>query len=118
MKERDILQQRYQQRIDITPTSDRQRLANARRSALAQSNHRSSLTALGRWSWIPAGAAASLMVLLLWPGEPGEQDATVDTVQAEVAVDDLDILLAEEDLDFYAELDFYLWLEEEMDETS
>jgi len=114
-EERKTIHHHYQRRLETTSPADRRRLANARAAALSQSH---SPGPLARWSWIPAGAAASLLVLLLWPGEVREPADTVSPEQVQVMADDMEILLAEEDLSFYAELDFYLWLEEEMDETS
>jgi hypothetical protein len=58
----------------------------------------------------PAGAAAAALVvtLALW------QTTTVTTPELAVAaVDDLEILLGEEDLEMLEELEFYAWLEEQ-----
>ena len=68
-------------------------------------------------SWLPAGAAAAvaLLSLMLWQGqmEPlteGGFDVT--------AVADLEILLSQEELDMLEELEFYAWLEEQVELTS
>ncbi len=137
MTERDnILQQRlrrqFESRVADTPARDRRRLAMARHAAINAAAEKGTkrlgfgLPGFSRWAWLPAGAAASLLVVLLWPGEQPTPEAPVaEPIADEAAPHDLEILLAGKDLDFYAELEFYLWLEEEgldeaetMDETS
>ncbi len=68
-------------------------------------------------SWLPAGAAAAvaLLSLMLWQGqmEPVTQGG-FDVA----AVTDLELLLGEEELDMIEELEFYAWLEEQVELTS
>ena len=93
----------------------RSKLTQARYRALDELAER----ARPAWSrsWLPAGAAAAvaLLSLMLWQGQmapltEGGFDVT--------AVADLDILLGEEELDMIEELEFYAWLEEQVELTS
>jgi hypothetical protein len=61
---------------------------------------------------VPAGAAAAavLAVWLVW--QPPEPEAGLTTA----SLRDLEILLGEEELDMLAELEFYAWLEDQLDE--
>ena len=93
------------------------------RSKLTQARYRAldelAEPARPAWSrfWLPAGAAAAvaLLSLMLWQGqiEPlteGGFDVT--------AVADLEILLSQEELDMLEALEFYAWLEEQVELTS
>jgi hypothetical protein len=67
-------------------------------------------------SWLPAGAAAAVAVLAvtLWQGQVEQVDEAGFDV---AAVTDLEILLGEEELDMIEELEFYAWLEEQVELT-
>jgi hypothetical protein len=85
------------------------RLAAARRQALA--GRRSLRPA----AWGLAGlatAAAGVLGLVLWLGGPhgASGPARVAEPTPMAAADDLDLLASGEGVDFYADLDFYLWL--------
>ena len=65
---------------------------------------------------LPVGAAAAVATLtvMLWQG----QISAVDDAGFDVAaVTDLEILLSEEELDMIEELEFYAWLEEQVELT-
>lgn len=83
----------------------RSRLRQARQSALAQVE-----PGPGLWmrQWMPAAglAAAGVMAVLLWPNAPSVQPQ-------EEALNDLEIVLAEENLDLLENLDFYEWVDAE-----
>jgi hypothetical protein len=92
----------------------------ATRSRLTQARHRAleelpKARSRRRWQpwFVPAGAvaaAALVTVVMLRPENP----ATDAGLQAAVALDDLEILLGEEDLEMYdEEIEFYAWLEEQ-----
>ncbi len=68
-------------------------------------------------SWLPAGAVAAvaLLSLMLWQGQT---DPLTDGGFDVAAVADLEILLGEEALDMIEELEFYAWLEEQVELTS
>ncbi len=65
------------------------------------------LLASGRSWWLPAGAmaAAVLAVVLIRPGA-----APVPAMAATEEAIDMDILLADENLELYDDLDFFEWL--------
>jgi hypothetical protein len=90
----------------------RSRLTQARYRALAQ---RAARTRGFRWALLPAGAvAAALMAWWLVPVvQPPSAGGGAQQV-ATASLGDLEILLAEEDLEMLDEdLDFYGWLEEQ-----
>ena len=63
-----------------------------------------------QWGGLAAVAASALLVLGLWWG----QTASHPTVPgATPLVEDLELLSTREDLEFFEDLDFYLWLENE-----
>jgi hypothetical protein len=67
-------------------------------------------------SLLPAGAVAAVAMLtvVLWHGRVQPVDeASFDVV----AVTDIEILLGEEELDMIEELEFYAWLEEQVEAT-
>ena len=88
-----------------------ERLADARRVALkevADTRHTAVPT-----RWIPVAAAAGLgaVAVWLWPTTtPGPE-----LLSADLAGEDMEILLAGESLEFLTDLDFYLWLDLEPD---
>jgi hypothetical protein len=57
-------------------------------------------------------AAAAALVLAVSPMRPPATELPPPEV---IAAGDLELLLGEEELDLFAELDFYLWLETEPD---
>lgn len=107
------LQGRFRTSLDTVSDLDRARLRRSRRRVLAAVNRRRRFG----WSTLAAAASLALVALVSLPlvmgPEPGEpEDGTRMAAQDEAtAVSDLEILLAGEDLGFYAELDFYVWLE-------
>jgi len=60
-----------------------------------------------RWShWMPAtGVAAALMIAIVMMRGPG----AIDVIEA--PVNDFEILMSEEDIDLFEELEFYSWLD-------
>jgi hypothetical protein len=90
----------------------RSRLAQARAQALEQARRRPWWPARGL---VPGAiaAATALAVWMLW------QDPTTQPGGVEIAaLQDLEILLGEEELEMLEELDFYTWLDEELAEQA
>ena len=85
-------------------------LAAARRRAIIQGSPASPL----RWM-LPAGAAAAIAAGLII-GLP-DADPEHPGLIATDAVEDMELLLADESLEMIEELDFYLWLDVEPDAT-
>ena len=86
----------------------RSRLRQARRSALSQAEPR---PALWLKQWVPAAglAAAAVLAVLLWP--------QAAPVQRDDMPNDLEIVLAEENLDLLENLDFYEWVDAESESS-
>lgn len=85
----------------------RSRLTQARYAALEQldGEGRSTSTSYSR-HWLPAAgvAAAAVVGVVVWVSRPVPQDAPL------VAIEDLELILAEEGLELYEDLEFYSWL--------
>ena len=86
----------------------RSRLTQARHRALAE---RAPAAQSWRWSLVPAGTlAATALAVWFMVGQPPTTVASLPTD----SLSDLEILLAEEDLELLdEEIDFYGWLEEQ-----
>jgi len=117
----EALRQQFDSGVDALSEFDRARLARARRKALAVQPRRSAK----KRGWIvPLAAAASLglLGLLLVPmtmiDSPGSEPEVIVESADTSGVTDLEILLAEEELSLFAELEFYLWVEHAMSEES
>lgn len=101
------LQGEFRESLDSVSEFDRARLRRARRNALAM--HRSRRP----WRHLALAASLALMALMLLPMSIDREPVTDTTRVADggSTVSDLEILLAEEELRFYENLDFYVWLE-------
>jgi hypothetical protein len=92
--------------------STRSKLARARARAVEVASRPRAITAWlpARSPWLPAGAAAAAaaIAVFVWQGSIVEQS---DVGMA--AIDDLEILLAEDEFDMFEELEFYAWLDEQ-----
>ena len=95
-----------------------QRLDGQTQSKLNQARH-AALAELGNtrpaWvQWAPATgvAAAAVVALLIWTGNPQMEDLTAPAVAS-----DMEILLTEDSLEMLEDLEFYSWidLDEETD---
>jgi hypothetical protein len=83
------------------------RLNQIRQAALSD-------TAASRLSgWLPAGAAATACMLVLAVNFSLRE--SVDPITIESPLGDLDLLSSNEDLEMLEELEFYAWLETEME---
>lgn len=78
------------------------RLRQARAAAQAEGAKRG-------WRWQPAAAFASVAVLAaaIWIAMPAGHDGTPRLA----ALDDLELLATNDDLELYEEIEFYQWLE-------
>ncbi len=98
------------ERLDAATLS---RLNKGRHEALAR-QERSRLVGR-RLRWLPATgvAAAALVTVMVMRGSAG-----VDVIPAPVTATDLEILLEEDSLEMFEDLEFYSWLEAADLETS
>lgn len=92
----------------------RSKLTQARYRALEELKPRRQ----AKWAraLVPVGAAAvvATLTVMLWQGQiPSVDDGDFDVA----AVTDIEILLSEEELDMIEELEFYAWLEEQVELT-
>lgn len=96
------IKQQLDQQVDGMDGQTLARLRQARATALADSSARA-------WRWQPIAAFASVTVLAVavWLALPvnsgGEQNMA--------ALDDMELLAAADDLEFYENIEFYQWVE-------
>ena len=92
----------FDESVDGLDAATLSRLNRGRQKALLAA-HRPSR----KWShWVPAtGVAAALMIAVLMARGPG----TIDVEGAPVS--DFEILLSEENIDLFEDLEFYSWLD-------
>ena len=109
--EQQRLKRLYEQQLASVDPSDQRRLRQARQKAMQNGRDPSFSSPWLRWGWLPAGALASLLVVFLWPGSSPNDKHLDEGLYADVH--DMEILLDEQSLEFYSDLEFYLWLEEE-----
>jgi hypothetical protein len=113
MKDSDPFNQKLKQQLDQIPVDEKttQRLDQARLSAMEtldkQTQPASSIYQL-RPAFAFATVAAIAFAVLLMLGAP-----EVELPNTEV--DNLEILTAEDDLEMYRDLEFYWWLEQQLD---
>lgn len=107
-----------EQRLEQTPAHVASRLSAARHHAL-DSRRRSK-----RPMWIPAMATAALVAVMVggtWFGRTPVSDSPIDVTAVaalEQSTADFEMLAGGEDLALYADMDFYLWLEQQGVEAS
>ena len=80
------------------------RLNRGRQAALAELN-----TARPVWGqWVPAAgvAAAAVVAVVMWTGNPIPEEAAVPSVAT-----DMEILLTEDSLEMLEDLEFYSWID-------
>lgn len=101
-----------------------EQLDGATRSRLAQARH-AALDAIKvrqhkGWLWLlPAtGAAAAAVVAVLLLNHPQEVTSHSEQVAAVVPVDEMEIVTAEDSLEFYRDVEFYAWLDTVIDDVA
>jgi hypothetical protein len=103
------------------------RLTQARHAALEAAKGRSLLGSWGGWNWkllAPISMAAAAMVLAMTLTMNPSQHTLQSTIMANNLSDEsandlpdkLEIIAAEDSLEFYRDVDFYAWLDAELDE--
>ncbi len=80
------------------------RLRQARSQALAAARPRPARPN----RWMPAAAMAGITTLAvgIWLQQPSQESPALLA-----GIEDIELLAAQEDIEFYEDLDFYLWLE-------
>jgi hypothetical protein len=113
--ERSSLEERssraFAESVDGLSAEVRSKLAQARQRALTAGPSHGVAAFPRRFAWVPAAAAALLVAYLQW-GRPGEEVRPPGA-----PLGDMEILLAEEDLAMFEDLEFYTWLEEQPEIT-
>jgi len=112
-REREIAErarQLFAESVQGIDGETRSRLTRARAKAVeaAGSRRHGWLSTPSRFIPLGGVAAVALVAALVWPNP----DAPVGPVEASV-FNDLDILLADENLDLFEDLEFYAWLLEQ-----
>ena len=115
----DQVRQQLDQQIDELDDKTRLRLRQARANALAVGDRKGAnwfgLNNVGRGA--VAFASLSMLAVAVWLAVPTSQGPEMlahsgesDTVQAQV-FDDIELLAAVEELEFYEDVEFYYWVE-------
>ncbi len=69
--------------------------------------------------WLPAGAAAAVMLAVIVSLNPRSGSIEQSGAQLAMApVDELEIVTAEDSLEFYRDVEFYAWLDTVLDDES
>lgn len=93
-------------RLDAATVS---RLNQARHAALDARGRRSGrwfgLMPVGQWASVAGAAAAVVLAVIVWPG------ATTVPVDGGLLFEDLEIVMAEENLEMFEDLEFFEWLD-------
>lgn len=84
------------------------RLRTARKQALADAAQRKPAWGQRRWLLPAAGLAAACLLLVLVGLQWWGPETTQDTL---IAAQDMDIMMAQDDLEMYSDLEFYRWLD-------
>lgn len=104
--------QQFDESVNRLDGEAQSRLTRARHAALAELGN----SQPGWTQWAPAVgvAAAAVLAVVLWTGNPVEDDIAGPAVAA-----DMEILLTEDSLEMLEDLEFYSWidLDEESDES-
>lgn len=119
--EQEFLDQVKQRLDDTTDQIDEltlARLGAARRRAVEAGSHQHSILSMGdiltavrgrRFAWLAGGLFLLLLLATLRLQTP------VPSTQP-LLLDDMELLSAAEELEFYRELDFFIWVADEQDE--
>jgi anti-sigma-K factor RskA len=116
--EQDNLEQRAQELLQQSAEQldgyTRSRLTQARHAALDAVKQRQS----GVWRWLmPAtGATAAAVLAIVIALNPARQPNSQNAVVAQV--DEMEIVNAEDGIEFYRDVEFYAWLDSVIDEES
>ena len=97
------LKQALDQSSDTLDGKTLSRLRQARTKAL-ESPYKPNY--FSHWGPVAAAASVSALAIGLWLYQPTQENHTMMA-----NLEDLELLAAQEDIEFYEDLDFYLWLE-------
>jgi hypothetical protein len=112
-RSRELLQQSAEQ-LDGTTRS---RLTQARHAALDAIKQRQRKGMGGYWL-LPATGVAAAVVAVLFVQQPAPEQVAITTPTSSplAVIDAMDIVTAEDSLEFYRDVDFYAWLDSVIDE--
>jgi hypothetical protein len=109
----DVKQTDFEQRAQTLLRERAEQLDGATRSRLTQARH-AALAAIERrrstryWLLPATGVAAAAVIALVLTNQSAHQ--TAERVAATAAVDEMEIVTADDSLEFYRDVDFYTWL--------
>ncbi len=92
----------FREQAESLDGATRSRLAQARARALERQERPATF-----WPWLSAGAVAAVAGVTAV--------AVLQTRDATLPLEDLDVLMADESLELLEDLEFYLWLDEHLD---
>jgi hypothetical protein len=120
----DLQRAELEQRAQALLQASAEQLDGATRSRLTQARHAALDAIKARqskgWFWLlPAtGAAAAAVVAVLLMNHPQEVSLPGEQVAINTPVDEMEIVTAEDSLEFYRDVEFYAWLDTVIDEVA
>ena len=109
----------FEQRAQVVLQESAEQLDGATRSRLTQARHAALEVIRQRrskpWMWLmpAAGVAAAAVLTVMLVVNPARQ-----RLEPAAAVDEFEILAAEDSLEFYRDVEFYAWLDTVLDEEA
>ena len=100
----------YESAVERLDSDTIARLEKARRLAIDELSSRSRWLSPGPRNWVPAAAAAGVGSLAIGWLMLAYQGDSAEVFSDDAMADDIEIMLAGENLDLLEDLDFYLWL--------
>jgi len=100
----------YNEAVERLDSETIARLEMARRVAIDEFSGRSMWLKPGPGKWVPAAVAAGIGSIAIGWLMLGHQRDSTEIFSDDTMADDMEIMLAGENLDLLENLDFYLWL--------
>ena len=107
----DDVQKTLQKKVTTLDPEIIVKLSAMRSGVVERSSYRFS----GFWRMIRVTASAFMTLVILYLFTLVFYQAPASLYSSLASIEDMEILVSEESLDFYAELDFYTWLAEQQD---
>jgi hypothetical protein len=104
-----------QQNAEQLDGATRSRLTQARHAALDASKQRPHRAV---WLLPAGGVAAAATIAFMFLNHPKESVSGEEQVATLTPVDEMDIVTAEDSLEFYRDVEFYAWLDTVIDEVA
>lgn len=111
----DMAKKAFDQSVDELDAATLSKLNRGRQAALSELNRPKLFSARPSWmTWMPVGGVAATVLIAVLVLRAPEPTGVIDA-----SATDLEILLSEESIELFEDLEFYSWLDtQELDEGS